>query len=591
MAQLDDRTASAPFQPAPAIPAATQLIAIAWMRWRMFANGFRRQAASGKTAGFVLSILLRMILWPIFAFWVIGPAVAAGFLAWRDIAHHHPERLIPLLAGIAILWQFIAVNGTSMAATLATFDPASLLRFPLRFPRYLVLRLLLGLLTPSTIVGCLVLFAAALGIGIADSSLAPAAFLVLAIYAVMNIFFSRMIAVWLERWLSTRRAREIFGVLMAALIIGIQYLNFNSRHIAARSSAQFPAQPNNWLLNFLNGTHHFLNWLPPGFATGSIVPGHALIRLAQFAALLAWTALFLVAFAFRLHRQFLGEYLSEAAPRAAATPRTFPQPPKSAPVAAVNQQPATDNLQPATSFLSPSVAACLRKEWIYLRGNSNQIIAMLTPLVFVFLFARGVLAHHPSYLLTGAIGYSVLGLLAALYNIFGADGPGVQLYLLAPIRLRDVILAKNISSLTLLGAEVILAWCVVEAVATVPIPLATQIATFFWVIFMLFANLSLGTLRSIQAPRKISLAQARRMRSPATGKTSGLLVLAILFGSILLQVPVTLLCRHFHNLWLAVVIFAPLAAVAVAAYALLLSNADHLILTHRDTFAQELCSD
>ena len=592
MAQLDDRTASAPVRD---IPATTQLLAIAWLRWRMFANGFRRQAASGKTAGFILSILLRMFLWPILAFWVIGPAAGAGFLAWRAIAHHHPERLIPLLAGIAILWQFISVNGASMAATLSTFDPASLLRFPLRFPRYLVLRLLLGLLTPSTMVGCLALFAAALGIAIADSSLAPAAFFVLAIYAALNIFFSRMIAVWLERWLATRRAREIFGVLMAILIIAIQYFNFG--RVKFRRPTGHPAHTttNSWLLNFLNGNYHFLNWLPPGFAANSIIlAAHPFARMpalaAQFAALLAWTALFLAAFAFRLHKQFLGEYISEGAPRTAAViaaPRTHPRPPTPAPAGVFDQQLATNNQQ----LLSPSVAACLRKEWVYLRGNSNQIIAMLTPLVFVFLFAKGMLARHPSYLLTGAIGYSMLGLLAALYNIFGADGAGVQLYLLAPVRLRDVILAKNIASLALLGAEAVLAWCVVAAVATVPIPLSTQISTFLWVIFMLFANLTLGTLRSIQAPRKITLAQARRMRSPTAGKTSGLLVLAVLFGSILLQVPVTLICRHFHNPWLAVVIFAPLAAIAVAAYALLLANVDRLILTHRDTFAQELCSD
>jgi ABC-2 type transport system permease protein len=586
VAQLDDRTASAPVRD---IPATTQLVAIAWLRWRMFANGFRRQAASGKTAGFILSILLRMFLWPILAFWVIGPAAGAGFLAWRAIAHHHPERLIPLLAGIAILWQFISVNGAGMAATLSTFDPASLLRFPLRFPRYLVLRLLLGLLTPSTMVGCLALFAAALGIAIADSSLAPAAFFVLAIYAALNIFFSRMIAVWMERWLSTRRAREIFTALMALVFVSFQFLNFH-RPLKFRHPTGHPsARANSWL-NFLSGTHPFLNWLPPGFATGAILPGHPLARLVQFAALLAWTALFLAAFAFRLHKQFLGEYISEGAPRTAAViaaPRTHPRPPTPTPAGVFDRQLATNNQQ----LLSPSVAACLRKEWVYLRGNSNQIIAMLTPLVFVFLFAKGMLARHPSYLLTGAIGYSMLGLLAALYNIFGADGAGVQLYLLAPVRLRDVILAKNIASLALLGAEAVLAWCVVAAVATVPIPLSTQISTFLWVIFMLFANLTLGTLRSIQAPRKITLAQARRMRSPTAGKTSGLLVLAILFGSILLQVPVTLICRHFHNPWLAVVIFAPLAAIAVAAYALLLANVDRLILTHRDTFAQELCSD
>jgi hypothetical protein len=127
--------------------------------------------------------------------------------------------------------------------------------------------------------------------------------------------------------------------------------------------------------------------------------------------------------------------------------------------------------------------------------------------------------------------------------------------------------------------------------ATAPIPLSTQISAVFWIAFMLFANLALGTLRSIQAPRKVAIAQARRVRNPSASRTSGLLVLAILIGSMLLQIPVTLLCEHFDNSWLAALIFAPLAAAAVAAYALLLLNADRLILTHRDLFAQELCGD
>jgi ABC-2 type transport system permease protein len=578
--------------PAP-ISATTQLLAIAWLRWHMFANSLvRRSNTQGRIAGLIATILLRLIVWSIFAMMAIGPAVACGLLAWRMVASGHPERLISLLAGVAIFWQFVAVNGVSMAATLATFDPTSLLRFPLRFGRYLVLRLALGLLTPSTVVGSLALFAAALGIGVADHALAPAAFLVLGIYAAMNLFFSRMIAVWLERWLATRRAREIFGMLMAAVIVGVQFFNFRGLRFH-RPTGHPSTAPNAWLIAFLNGSHHFLKWLPPAFAANSIaLAAHPLAHLPalllQFTALLLWTAAFFTAFALRLHRQFLGEYLSEGAPRTAAAagaPSKLRLGGRATP--AVNQQLATINYQ----LVSPAIAACLRKEWVYLRGNGGQLVAMLTPLVFVFLLARGVLAHHPAYLLSGAVGYAMLGLLAGLYNTFGFDGAGVQLYLLAPVRLRDVILAKNITALALLTTEAAAAWCLATVLAAAPIPLAIHVSTFFWIVFMLFSNLAFGTLRSIQSPRKVAIAQARRMRNPSASKSSGLLVLAILLGSMALQVPVTLLCRHFHNLWLGAAIFAPLAAIAVAAYALLLSNADRLILTHRDTFAHELCSD
>jgi ABC-2 type transport system permease protein len=428
-------------------------------------------------------------------------------------------------------------------------------------------------------VGCFAVFAAVVGIAIADLSLAPAALVVLTIYAVMNIFFSRMIAVWLERWLATRRAREIFGVLMAFFFVGIQVLNF--RH----TMGQGHRGSGGWILTFVEGTNPALTWFPPGFATQAIIlTAHPLERLIQFAALLLWTAVFFAAFAIRLHKQFLGEFLSEGAPRSTVPRRRIPTP---APAAVFNQQLTTSNQQ----LLSPTIAACLRKEWVYLRGNGNQLVAMLMPLVFVFILSRGVLARHPEYLLPGSVGYAVMGLLAALYNIFGADGAGVQFYLLAPVRLRDVILAKNIASMALLLAEVALAWCVVFVLTSAPIPVSAQLSAAFWIIFILFTNLTVGTLRSIQSPRKITLGQVRKMRTTPASKTSGLLVLAILLGSILLQIPVTLLCKHFHNPWLAVWIFAPLAAAAIAAYAQLLNNADRLVLTYRDVFAQELCGD
>ncbi|HEY4381731.1 MAG TPA: hypothetical protein VGN01_15385 [Acidobacteriaceae bacterium] len=562
------------------IPASTQLLAIAWMRWRMFANGFRRQANSGKVAGLVLTIVLRILLWPILAMWVIGPAFGAGFMAWAAVSRHHPERLAPLLGGIAIGWQFVAVNGVSIAATMSTFDPASLLRYPLRFGRYLVLRLLLGLLTPSTMIGFGALFGTAVGIAIANLSLAPAAVVVLAVYALLNLFFSRMIAVWMERWLATRRAREIFGGLLALFFIGLQVFNM-------RTHGHRHSDTSDWLVNFAQASNHVLDFLPPGFASHSItVTAHPLSSLLQFAALLACTAVIFAAFAYRLHKQFLGEYLAEGAPRSTVAAK------RPAPAIERHLDRAQHAESPHAGFaLPPTIAACLRKEWVYLRGNTNQLIAMITPLAFVFIFSRGILAHHPQYLLPGAVGYAVLGLMATLYNVFGADGAGVQLYLLAPVRLRDVVLAKNIASMSLLLVEATLAWTVAAVLATAPIPLVAQLSAASWILFILFTNLTVGTLRSIQAPSKISIAQTRRMRPAPASKTSGLIVLAIVFGSVLLQVPVTFLCRYFNNPWLAVWIFAPLAAAAIAAYAVLLQQAEQLILTYRDRIAQELCGD
>ncbi len=313
--------------PARDIPARVQLLAVAWLRWRIFVNNTFRRRSSGKgqAVGLALAILVRIIVWPFLALMVIGPIGGSGYLAWTMIAGNHPQRLAPLLAAITVLWLFVSVNGQNVAAALSSFDPSSLIRFPLRFGRYLVLRTFIGLLTPSTIVGCLALLAAAIGIGLARPALALPALAVLAVYALMNVFLTRMIGAWLERWLANRRFREIFSALMALFAVGFQFLNYQRgpMHVVGGRST--------WVLNLLHSSGTGLQWLPPGFAANAILrQSYPFAALAQFAALLASTALFAAIFAIRLHKQFLGEYLSEGASRSAnkSSAQRRPLPPR-----------------------------------------------------------------------------------------------------------------------------------------------------------------------------------------------------------------------------------------------------------------------
>jgi ABC-2 type transport system permease protein len=572
------------FSSARDIPVSAQLLAVAWLRWRIFINSTFRRRTTGtrQAAGLALAILVRIIVWPFLALMVIGPVGGSGFFAWMAIAENHPQRLAPLLAAITLLWLFVSVNGQNVAAVVSNFDPSSLTRFPLRFGRYLVLRTLIGVLTPSTIVGCLALLAAAVGIGVAKPALALPALLVLAVYALMNIFLMRMIGAWLERWLANRRFREIFGALMALTVVGFQFLNFQRPQTHGGIGGR-----NSWVLNILHSSGSQLHWLPPGFAANAILrASHPFAALALFTGLLANTALFAAVFAIRLRKQFLGEYLSEEVSRRANERSSQRNLARTQQAGAVAKAASTEN---ARSAFPPIVAACLRKEWLTLRGNGMQLIGMLTPLFFVVILNRSVFRGHSTYFLPGAIAYVLFGVLAGLYNIFGADGLGVQVYLLAPVRLRDVIVAKNLMSLATIVAEAGLAWVLVSMLSRTPIPLATQISTGLWTIFVIGANLALGTMRSIQAPRRFVPGQGQQRRSTPTNRTSGLLIMLVLFGSMALQVPVTLLCRYFDNPWLGAWTFGPLAFAAVAAYALLLHNADRFILAHRDVFAEELC--
>jgi ABC-2 type transport system permease protein len=566
----------------PPIPASAQLLAVAWLRWRIFVNSMFRRRPKGKRqiVGLVFATLLRLIVWPVLALIVVVPVAASGFFAWLAISQGHPQSLASLLLGIALLWQFVSVNGLSIAAAIPSFDPASLVRFPLRFGRYFVLRSLLGLMTPSTIVGCLALLAAAVGIGIANKSLALPALVVMAVYALMNIYLTRMIGAWMERWLANRRFREIFSMLMALFAVSIQFMNLQRapmRATGARSS---------WLLAILHSSGSFLYWLPSGFAAQAILlVKQPLAALAQFAGLLASTALFAGVFAIRLHKQFLGEHLGEGVSRRVGTP--------SAPraKAATLQLAALSTPVASGAIFSPTMAACMRKEWLILRGNGTQLIGFLTPLLFVVIFSlnRTFSTFSANYFLPAAIAYVLIASLSSLYNIFGADGRGVQFYLLAPIRMLDVVLAKNMMSLALIVTQVGLAWTIICVLARVPIPVSAQVSTAFWTIFVVAFNLAIGTLRSIQAPRHYVPGQGRQQRATPTNRTSALLVLAVLFGSMLLQIPVAVASEYLKAPWLATWVFGPLAVAAVFAYALLLRSVERLILDSRDVFADELC--
>jgi ABC-2 type transport system permease protein len=566
----------------PPIPASAQLRAVAWLRWRIFVNGLFRKRPKGnrQIAGMVFATLLRLIVWPMLALIVVGPVAASGFFAWMVISQGHPGSLASLLLGIAMLWQFVSINGLGIAAAIPSFDPGSLVRFPLRFGRYFVLRSLLGLMTPSTIVGCLAVLAAAVGIGVANKALALPALVVMPVYALMNVYLTRMIGAWMERWLANRRFREIFSMFMALFVVSIQFINLQ------RAPMRAPGTRSSWLLAVLHSSGSYLYWLPSGFAAQAILlVKQPLAAAAQFTALLACTVLFAAVFAIRLHKQFLGELLSEGAVRRGKTP--------SAPRVRVPAQQPSALPAPAASgaIFSPTMAACLRKEWLILRGNGTQLIGLLTPMLFVVIFSlnRAFSSFSAKYYLPSAIAYVLIATLSSLYNIFGADGRGVQVYLLAPVRMLDVVLAKNLMSLALIVTQVGLAWAIICVLGRAPVPIPVQVSTALWTVFVVAMNLAIGTLRSIQAPRHYVPGQGRQQRATPTNRTSALLVLAVLFGSMLLQVPVALASGYFRLPWLATWVFGPLAVAAVFAYALVLRGAERFILSHRDVFAEELC--
>ena len=89
----------------------------------------------------------------------------------------------------------------------------------------------------------------------------------------MNIFFTRMLFSWVDRWLSTRRAREIFTAGIFIVSMGIQYINFtfnpgfqHGAHAHAVNAARVAA-----LTHFYAQIKPYLGVLPPGLTVNALI--------------------------------------------------------------------------------------------------------------------------------------------------------------------------------------------------------------------------------------------------------------------------------------------------------------------------------
>jgi ABC-2 type transport system permease protein len=554
-----------------------QFAALAKLRWHIFRNAFRRKGGGGE-------LVARIILFPIIGIVAFGPIIGSGFGAYFLVSSGRIAMLPILTWALFALWMLVVLN---ISPPGLSFDINTIIRFPLSFTRYLVARIVFGLLSASTVIGTLAILSAAIGIAIANPSLAPWATLVLAAFALANIFFTRMALVWVERWLSTRRAREIFTAFFLFASLGFQYINLNfnpglqSRH--HRASTHLP---------LLRKIYHHIQpiaaFLPPGLTASSIVrysQSHFLTATASLFGLALFAALFFSVYALRMHREFRGENLSEvtqpkqpAARRTAAAPaHQTPHIPEAIPVSQRN-----------SSFgLNSTILACLQKEFIYLRRNINQLYGFVAPVFMVFLFANrlSTSGRFGEFVFPVAIAYSVLGVSILSYNALGMDGSGVQLYFMAPTRMRDVFLAKNLTGFLLNLVELVLVFAVIAFVAHPPSPIIT-VATICWLLFATFINGAAGNLRSLAAPKKIDLTKASRRQA---SQLSVLIALGILVACAAIGFATLVLANYFDRPWLMIPIQFALAIAAFAFYVAVLNRLDTIALTHREALTEELC--
>lgn len=545
---------------------------ITWLRWRIFRNGLRR---NGKFGDF----LAVLVMVPIFLGVIVFPSIAAGFGAWYFVSHGKFDRLGLIFWGIFAFCQFTSIQ---LGQPGTTFDPTELIRFPLSFPRYAAVRTFFGLLSPSNIVSTLMSFAVVVGITVADRSLMLYALAALAAFALVNIFFTRMLFAWVDRWLSTRRAREIFTGLIVIGSLGFQYLNFtlnpafqHGRHANAANAARMASA-----ISYYHRAEPVLSALPPGLTTSAIKAahlGHQGMFIAEVLGILAFASLFFAIFATRLYKEFHGENLSDVAN---AVSKTFVKKPTVAVPASVVS---TYSMR----FGAPqTIAAVLGKEFISLRRNTGIFYSLVAPLVMVVLFANMRAGRTPSFFLfPAAVTYTLMGIAPLCFNSLGAEGAGIQFYFLAPVKMRDVFLAKNLISVALALVEFIAVFAAITYVAHAP-SAAMTLAVLLWAAFTMFVTLAVGNRRSVTAPKKIDMAKvANKQASPLSAFMSiGLLLLCAALGA-----GVVLAAMYFDQPWIMPPAMLVLAVAGFFIYLHNLGTMDRLFADHRDTLSETLC--
>lgn len=538
-----------------------QYAALAWVQTRIFLNSLRT-----RRGGFELGA--RAVSFVIFTAVALGPSIGLGIGAWVAASHGRYFGIAVLLWVLFGAWQ----GFSALAPALAGQNPelAHLLRYPVSFGSWILLYLIYGVATPSSLIGLLWTTAIAIGISIARPDLWPWVVLILAVFAFFNLLLSRTILAWIERWLAQRRTREIVTGIFLALALAAQVLNpafhENIRGTAYRNKVHA-------VQRVVTRIWRAQGVFPPGLANGAIIAamqerdvkaGDSLVALCLYVA--GAGGLLIV----RLRAESRGENLSEAPRRSSgAKARTRPR-------------------RSLLDFSGP-IAAIFEKDLRYLLRSGPMLYNLAVPMVMVVVFGGAARAGQFSgfrftYALPLGLIWAFLGLTRLISNNLGAEGEGIQFFFLAPTPMRTVILGKNLLHFTLFLLEsAVIAAIVLFRVGTPEASIA--VATLAWMLFAVPANFAVGNLLSIKMPYRVNLARIRR-ETGALG--NGLTSMAAQFSIIAVGVVVLGGSATIGHPWFAAPILLALAVISLAAYLRILSRVDTLVTARRDALALEI---
>lgn len=544
---------------------AGQFRAIAWLRWRMLVNGFRRKGGTGE-------LVARILVYPILAALTLVPTVGAGVMAWY-FTHNHELAHVNWLLWIAfVLGQLLSIN---LSRPGTTFNPNELIRFPLALRRFIVVRLFFGTLSPANVVVICMSFAIALGVTVADPGLWIYALLSLGLFAATNVLFTRMVFAWVDRWLSTRRAREMFTLLIFALSIGFQWANINFNPAYNHGAHRLAHTRLVAVVHLFQKIHPLLIVLPPELSTYALLAAnrnHGLVFLLCLLGTGLFAAAFLAVFALRMRTEYRGEALTDLA-IGVSTPQ--PRAPKAVVDPEVFAFPGEEQMNSQWR----TIWTIMCKEMLYIRRNTGLFYSLIVPILMVFLFATRISMRSTAFwILPGAVAYSLLGVMPLTFNLFGLESTGIQFYFLAPIRLRNIFIAKNLMNVALAAAEIV-AIVVLLWYLRGPQPFEIALLCTLWAAATLLVGMTVGNMRSVSAPMRIEFTRAA---SKQASPVNAFLSMGVLLGFTAIGWLLLLLSAFFHFAWALIPIFAALMLGALVVYLLGLRRIEQYTMDRRE---------
>jgi len=542
----------------PGVP--EQLKLIAGLRWNLLKNSLQRKNNRWDLIGMTLAAGWSAVV-------VVGLCVAFYAGAYFFLTTERASWMSLLYWGIFLWWQVIPVL---VAGFGVNFEFRSLLRFPLSLRAFYILGLGYGFADFAAVSAICWIVSMLVAAAVGRVQILPVMMAASLLFILVNVTLERLIGSWLEKILAKRRARE---VLVGLFVMSMVSLNFLSP--ALQRWGDHGTRP---------GFVHlvpYVSWLP-GSLTGNALAaasvGDSQALLLTVVGLLVWLGATSGLLWLRYRAQYQGEELSES-----PAPSTVKR--------GVRRQTTSSGLP---DLLSPPVAGVMRKEFHYTTRNGFSFITLIIPPVMVMFFSMQFAGSHsqlkehglsPQTFFPMAMAYLILILLSPAYNSFAFEGQGIQSYFMAPVRMRDILVGKNLFLVCVVAVELtislgVLVWRI--GFPGFPLFLSTIAAAAFAVA----GQLTIANWSALSFPKKMEIGKMKGQRN------SGVAVWTAFGAQILIGGIATIVLlagRWLGNAWLPPVVFAGLSAAALGGYIASLDPLSGLAERKKELLIETLC--